>query len=137
MGQLILKSASASRPSGDWNDDDYDVLADARGCRPYLEGPRSPGGSAVDVDVGLRTPRRSQPATREAAIAAFAKSWQRGAIGFSHRPLDGSVVSFLPLHERPPTGGSHGKPHWTTEILGDARRRGGGVAARGAPQQAA
>jgi hypothetical protein len=24
---LILKHASASRPSGDWNDDDYDVLA--------------------------------------------------------------------------------------------------------------
>jgi hypothetical protein len=26
--QLILKRASASRPSGDWNDDDFDVLAD-------------------------------------------------------------------------------------------------------------
>jgi hypothetical protein len=25
---LILKRASASRPSGDWSDDDYDVLAD-------------------------------------------------------------------------------------------------------------
>jgi hypothetical protein len=28
MDQLILKRASASRPSGEWNDDDYDVLAD-------------------------------------------------------------------------------------------------------------
>ena len=28
MGQLILKRASASRLSGEWNDDDYDVLAD-------------------------------------------------------------------------------------------------------------
>ena len=27
-GTLILKRASASRPSGEWNDDDYDVLAD-------------------------------------------------------------------------------------------------------------
>jgi hypothetical protein len=26
--QLILKRASASRLSGEWNDDDYDVLAD-------------------------------------------------------------------------------------------------------------
>jgi hypothetical protein len=26
--QLILKRASASRPSGEWNEDDYDVLAD-------------------------------------------------------------------------------------------------------------
>jgi len=25
---LMLKRASASRPSGDWNDDDFDVLAD-------------------------------------------------------------------------------------------------------------
>jgi hypothetical protein len=25
---LILKRASASRPSGEWNDDDYDVLAE-------------------------------------------------------------------------------------------------------------
>jgi hypothetical protein len=27
-GPLILKRASASRSSGEWNDDDYDVLAD-------------------------------------------------------------------------------------------------------------
>jgi len=26
--QLILKRASASRPSGEWSEDDYDVLAD-------------------------------------------------------------------------------------------------------------
>jgi hypothetical protein len=26
---LILKRASASRPSGQWNDEDYDVLAGA------------------------------------------------------------------------------------------------------------
>jgi hypothetical protein len=30
MTQLILKRASTSRPSGEWNDDDYDVLADDR-----------------------------------------------------------------------------------------------------------
>jgi hypothetical protein len=28
MTGLVLKRASASRPSGEWNDDDYDVLAD-------------------------------------------------------------------------------------------------------------
>jgi hypothetical protein len=28
MIQLILKRASASRPSGGWNDDGYDVLAE-------------------------------------------------------------------------------------------------------------
>jgi hypothetical protein len=37
---LILKRASASRPSGEWNDDDYDVLADgvvsAASSKPML-----------------------------------------------------------------------------------------------------
>src|SRR5262249_61791632 len=28
MTVLLLKRASASRPAGDWNEDDYDVLAD-------------------------------------------------------------------------------------------------------------
>jgi hypothetical protein len=28
MAGLILKRASASRPSGEWSEDDYDVLAD-------------------------------------------------------------------------------------------------------------
>ena len=28
MTQLVLKRASASRPSGEWSEDDYDVLAD-------------------------------------------------------------------------------------------------------------
>ena len=32
MTQLILKRASASRPSGEWGEDDYDVLADR--CAP-------------------------------------------------------------------------------------------------------
>src|SRR5215470_15798642 len=30
-----------------------------------------------------------------------------------------------PLHEWPPTGGSHGKLHWTTKILSHASRRRG------------
>jgi hypothetical protein len=28
MQLFILKRAAASRPSGEWNDDDFDVLAD-------------------------------------------------------------------------------------------------------------
>src|SRR5262245_889081 len=42
------------------------------------------------------------------------------------------VVSSPPLHACPQPEGSHGKPHRTTKILSDARRRGGDVAARGA-----
>jgi hypothetical protein len=30
MTSLILKRASASRPSGQWSDEDYDVLADGK-----------------------------------------------------------------------------------------------------------
>jgi hypothetical protein len=32
---LILKRASASRPSGEWNDDDFDVLADGAVVSAY------------------------------------------------------------------------------------------------------
>jgi len=34
MSSLVLKRASASRPFGEWNDDDYDVLANGAvvGC---------------------------------------------------------------------------------------------------------
>jgi hypothetical protein len=31
MDQLVLKRAAASRLSGEWSDDDYDVLADGIG----------------------------------------------------------------------------------------------------------
>ena len=44
---LILKRAPASRPSGEWNEDDYDVLAEG-----VVVG--GAGRFAVDVDIGLR-----------------------------------------------------------------------------------
>ncbi len=43
-GKLILKRASASRPSEEWNDDDYDVLSD-RSLRVSAE---KSGGSRLD-----------------------------------------------------------------------------------------
>jgi hypothetical protein len=51
MGQLILKRASASRPSGEWNDDDYDVIADSLVVRPHHEG----GGSAGRITMAVDT----------------------------------------------------------------------------------
>jgi hypothetical protein len=76
---LILKRASASRPSGEWNDDDFDVLA---------EGVVVGGIKANAAPVGSpwmwtllfghrRTPTHGDEATCEAAMAAFAKSWRR------------------------------------------------------------
>jgi hypothetical protein len=35
---LVLKRASASRPSGEWGDDDYDVVADGAVVGRILKG---------------------------------------------------------------------------------------------------
>jgi hypothetical protein len=54
---LVLKRASASRPSGQWNEDDYDVLADGVVGRIFKD----------------RTTTHGVEATREAAMAACAR----------------------------------------------------------------
>jgi hypothetical protein len=43
--QLILKRATASRPSGEWNDDDYDVLADGAVVGRIFKANAAPVGS--------------------------------------------------------------------------------------------
>ena len=79
---LILKRASASRPSGQWNDHDYDVLADGFVVGRIFQANAAPVGEpwmwtlAFDFRGG-RTPTHGYAATREAAMAAFAKSWRR------------------------------------------------------------
>jgi hypothetical protein len=55
LGKLILKRASASRPSGEWNDDDFDVLADGAVVGRIFKANASPVRGVVDVDAGLRT----------------------------------------------------------------------------------
>jgi hypothetical protein len=47
MDQLILKRASASRPSGEWNDDDYDVLADGVVVGRIFNAAASPVGTPL------------------------------------------------------------------------------------------
>jgi hypothetical protein len=77
--QLILKRASLSRSSGQWSDDDYDVLCEGEVVgRIYKTTGRAPeyswfwGLSYVHVEE--HTPYVE---TREAAMAAFRKSWLR------------------------------------------------------------
>jgi hypothetical protein len=80
MTGLILKPASASPPSGEWNDDDYDVLADGVVVGPHLQRCGLASRYAMDVDASFhedRTPTHGYEATREAAMAAFAKTWRR------------------------------------------------------------
>jgi hypothetical protein len=78
MTALMLKRASASRPLGEWNDDDYDALADGVVVgRIFNSAARR---SAVDVDARLgHHEDRTPPTTRRAKsrLAAFAKSWRR------------------------------------------------------------
>jgi hypothetical protein len=87
---LLLKRASASRPSGEWNDDGFDVFADGAVVGRISQGARRAHWLAVDVDIGLRpsrgrTPTHGYAATRETAIAAFAKSWRRELRGGAAR----------------------------------------------------
>jgi hypothetical protein len=79
---LVLKRASASRPSGEWNDDDFDVLADGvvvvgRIFKVHAAPVGTPLWTLAFGHHEDRTPTHGYEATREAAIAAFAKSWRR------------------------------------------------------------
>jgi hypothetical protein len=79
---LTLKRASASRPSGDWSDDDYDVLADGKVVGRIFKSAKSPVGTPWMWTLLFgyhedRTPTHGYEATREAAMAAFAKSWRQ------------------------------------------------------------
>src|SRR5258708_25749202 len=75
-------SASASRLSGEWNHDD-DVLADGAVVGRIFKANAAPIGSPWMWTLAFghhedRTPIQGYAATREAAMAAFAKSWRRG-----------------------------------------------------------
>jgi hypothetical protein len=79
---LTLKRAPASRPSGEWDDDDYDVLADGVVVGRIMETVAAPRGQPWMWTLAFghhedRTPTHGYEATREAAMAAFAKSWRR------------------------------------------------------------
>jgi hypothetical protein len=82
MTTLILKRASASRPSGEWNDDDYDVIADSLVVGRIIKAAAASVGTPWMWTLAYgyhedRTPTHGYEPTREAAMAAFAKSWRR------------------------------------------------------------
>ena len=83
MIQLILKRASASRPSGEWSEDDFDVLEDGAVVGRIFKAAASPVGSSwmwtlIFPHHQGRSPTHGYAATREDAMAGFAKSWRRG-----------------------------------------------------------
>jgi hypothetical protein len=77
---LMLKHASASRPSGEWSDDDYDVLAGGVVVGASCEQPRRPkerrgcGRSPLGI---MRTARR-RTATSRCARARWRHSREAG-----------------------------------------------------------
>jgi len=72
---LILKRASASRPSGEWDDDDFDVLEDGAVVGRIMETAAAPVGTPWMWTLAFTT--HGYAATREAAMAAFARSRRR------------------------------------------------------------
>ena len=79
---LILKRASASRSSGEWNDDDFDVLANGEVVGRILKANAAPVGSPwmwtlIFPHHEGHSPTHGYATTREAAMAALAKSWRR------------------------------------------------------------
>jgi hypothetical protein len=80
---LLLKRASTSRPCGEWNDEDYDALADGGAVVGRIfKVHAAPVGTPWMWTLLFgqhedRTPTHGHEATREAAMAAFAKSWRR------------------------------------------------------------
>jgi hypothetical protein len=90
MGQqetaLMLKRASASRSSGEWNDDDFDVLADGVVVGRIFKANTAAVGSPWMWTLAFgnregRTPTHSYAESREAAMARqeLAAGVSRGA----------------------------------------------------------
>jgi hypothetical protein len=82
MIQLFLKRASISRPSSEWRDDDYDVLAEGVVVGRIFKANASPVGASWMWALAFghhedRTPTPGYAATRQDAMTAFGKSWRR------------------------------------------------------------
>src|SRR5215471_7610145 len=76
---LLLKRAAPSRPSGEWNDDDHDVVASGEVVGRIFKANAAPVGSPWMWTLAFghhedRTPTHGYAATREAAIAASRKA---------------------------------------------------------------
>jgi hypothetical protein len=116
--QLILKRASASRTSGEWNDDDFDVLADGAFVGRIFKVHAAPVGTPWMWTLAFghhedRTPTHGYEATREAAMAAFAKSWRREEWRVTKNPAQGMGsgrrLSGVPKFPRGPWVGTIGR----------------------------
>jgi hypothetical protein len=86
---LLLKRAALSRPSGQWSDDDFDVLANGGVVGRIFKANASPVGASWMWTLAFghhedRTPTHGYAATREAAWqplprAGGASKWRLGS----------------------------------------------------------
>jgi hypothetical protein len=82
---LVLKRGSASRSSGQWRDDDYDVLESGAVigrifCLDAVGPQGRPWMWASDHNGDIKRAAYGYEATREEAMAAFARSWRREGV---------------------------------------------------------
>jgi hypothetical protein len=86
MSSLILKRASASRSSGEWNDDDFDVLADSavvdlimkvhRACWLAVEAAGLRPARGLHADARLRADARGRDGGVRQVLAAGVVQWK-------------------------------------------------------------
>src|SRR5262249_18477325 len=101
---LVLKRAAASRLSGEWSEDDYDVLADGVVVGRIMKSSRSARRNAMAVDAGLWPPRRPHADLR-------LRGDPRGRDG-SVRPRPGGTNSFSSATRWEAPVGRPGDPVW-------------------------
>ena len=78
MDQLILKRASASRPSGSWSEDDSEGEVVGRIMKVIAAPEDAPWMWTLAYGQHRdRSPTHGFEPTRKAAMTAFAKSWRR------------------------------------------------------------
>jgi hypothetical protein len=75
MSQLVLKRAAASRPSGEWSDDDYDVRADGAVIGRIMRAAAAPEGTPCMWTLAFghhedRTPTHGLPWVVNSAVLA-------------------------------------------------------------------
>jgi hypothetical protein len=80
---LTLKRASASRPSSEWSDDDYDVLCEGEVVGRIMKAVAAPVGSPWMWTLAFghhedRTPTHGYEATREAATGGVRQELAAG-----------------------------------------------------------
>jgi len=77
LGQLILKRAAASRLSGEWNDDDYDVLCEGAVVGRIMKSAAAPVGQPWLWTLAYghhedRTPTHGYEPTRKIVVRSGA-----------------------------------------------------------------